>query len=163
MSNKIQNGDTILVNYTGKFEDGEVFDSSQGRSPLKFTVGSGQLIKGFDEAVLGLSEGDKKTVTIPADEAYGEHREDHIFDMPKSQIPEGMKLEAGMAVELMDQDQNPIPAVCTEILDDVIRLDVNHPLAGKTLVFDIEILKTGLEPDPSSCDCGCGCSDCDEC
>jgi peptidylprolyl isomerase len=154
----IKKGDTILVDYTGKFEDGEVFDSSQGREPLKFTVGSGQIIKGFDDAVVGMSVGDKKTVTIAATEAYGEHREDHVIDMPKAHIPEGMDLKAGMAVELMDQDRNPIPAVCTEILEDVVRIDVNHPLAGKTLVFDIEVLKTGLDPDHLSC--GAGCTEC---
>jgi len=157
MAHTIQKGDTILVNYVGKYEDGEVFDSSEGSAPLKFTVGSGQIIQGFDKAVIGMSEGDKKTVTIEASEGYGEHREDHVIDMPKTQVPEGMNVQTGMQVELMDQDKNPIPAVCTAVFDEFIKLDINHPLAGKTLVFDIEILKTGLEPDQ----CSCCCSECD--
>jgi peptidylprolyl isomerase len=160
MSNKIQKGDTILVNYTGKFEDGEVFDSSEGRDPLKFTVGSGQLIPGFDEAVVGMTIGERKTVVIPAEKAYGAHRDDHVLDFPKSNIPEGMEVEEGTQLELMDQDRNPIPAVCIEVLEDIVKIDVNHPLAGKTLTFDIEILKTGLEPDLHSCSAGC--TDCGE-
>ena len=160
MSNLIQEGDTILVNYTGKYEDGEVFDSSEKCSPLKFTVGAGQLIKGFDNAVVGMKEGDKKTVIIQASEGYGEHREDYVIEMPKSQIPPGMELKAGMEVQLMDQDKNPIFALCTAVLEDSITIDVNHPLAGKTLIFDIEILKTGLEPDDDSSGCSC-CSGCD--
>ena len=160
MANKIQTGDTILVNYTGRFEDGEVFDSSEGRSPLKFTVGAGQLIPGFDEAVVGMTIGEKKTVVIPAEKAYGEHRDDHVLDFPKANIPEGLEIKKGTQVELMDQDRNPIPAVCIEVLEDCVKIDVNHPLAGKTLTFDIEILQTGLEPDPHSC--GAGCTECGE-
>ena len=104
-------------------------------------------------------EGDRKTITVQAKDAYGERRDDHIFDMPKEHLPEGMDLRPGMEVELMDEDKNAIPAVCTAILEDSVRIDVNHPLAGKTLVFDIEILKTGLDPDHLSCSC---CSSCTE-
>ncbi len=158
MAKPIEKGDTILVNYTGKFESGEVFDSSSGGAPLKFTVGSGQIIKGFDDAVVGMSEGEKKTITVSPEKGYGTRRDDHVIDVPKEHLPEGMELKTGMEVELIDQDRNTIPAVCTEILENSVKLDVNHPLAGKTLVFDIEILKTGLDPDHTSC--GTGCTEC---
>jgi len=141
MTQPIKEGDTIKVNYTGKFPDGEVFDSSEGKSPLTFTVGAGQLIKGFDDSVVGMKIGEKKTCTFSPEEAYGERSEDRIIDMPKANIPPEMTLEKNMVVQLVDQNQNPIPAVVHEIRDDVVRLDVNHPLAGKTLVFDIEIVE----------------------
>ena len=164
MTQPIKEGDTISVQYTGKLEDGSVFDTSQGRPPLLFTVGSGHLIKGFDNAVLGLTMGDKNTVTILPEEGYGERRDDFIINMPKSTLPDGMVLEVGMEAPLADKSGNPVPAVVHEILDDVIRMDINHPLAGKTLIFDIEVLQTGLEPlqhahGEGGCSCGCD-SDC---
>ena len=160
MTQPKKDGDTISVHYTGKFEDGTVFDSSMGRAPIMFTVGSGHLIKGFNDAVLGLVQGDKNTVTITPEEGYGERRDDFIINMPKSTLPEGMELEVGMQAPLADKSGNPVPAVVYEILDDVIRMDINHPLAGKTLIYDIEILQTGLEPlqhshDAGGCSCGC--------
>jgi peptidylprolyl isomerase len=161
MSEAIKNGDTISVNYTGKFESGEVFDTSEGRTPLKFTTGASQLVKGFDNAVIGMCVGDKKTVTIPPAEGYGERDEDRLIDMPKANMPEDMKVEVGMTVQLADQAGNPVPATVHEICEDVIKMDVNHPLAGKTLIFDIEIAEMGLEPDaPSSCGDGGGCGGC---
>lgn len=156
MTKAIAPGDTISVNYTGKFESGDLFDSSEGRDPLKFTVGAGQLIKGFDSAVVGMAVGEKKTVTVSPAEAYGERREDHVVDFPKANIPQDMQLEVGMIVEMSDQSGRPIPVIVTEILDDVVKMDVNHPLAGKTLVFDIEIVETGLEPDCQTCSGDCG-------
>lgn len=161
MAEGIKHGDTISVNYTGKLENGEVFDTSEGRSPLKFTVGSGQLIKGFDDAVEGMVPGEKKTVTISPENAYGEKRDDHVIDFPKANVPADMKLEAGMVVQLSDQSGRPIPAMVIEILDEVIKMDANHPLAGKTLTFDIEIVETGLEPDAPGC--GGSCGGCDVC
>ncbi len=158
MTKAIAPGDTISVHYTGKFESGDLFDSSEGREPLKFTVGAGQLVKGFDDAVVGMAPGEKKTVTVLPKEGYGERREDHVVDFPKANIPEDMKLESGMIVQMSDQSGCPIPVIVTEILDDVVKMDVNHPLAGKTLVFDIEIVETGLEPDCQTCSGGCsGC------
>ena len=162
MAEAIKSGDTISVNYTGKFETGEVFDTSEGRSPLKFTVGKGMLIKGFDDAVIDMNTGDKKTVTIPPAEGYGERNEDMIVDMPKANMPEDIKVEVGTTLQLADQGGNPVPATVHEICEEIIKMDVNHPLAGKTLVFDIEIAETGLEPDaPSSCgDGNAGCGSC---
>ena len=158
MTKAIAPGDTISVHYTGKFESGDLFDSSEGREPLKFTVGAGQLVKGFDDAVVGMAVGEKKTVTVSPKEGYGERREDHVVDFPKANIPQDMKLEGGMIVQMSDQSGRPIPVIVTEILDDVVKMDVNHPLAGKTLVFDIEIVETGLEPNCQTCSSGCsGC------
>jgi len=158
MTKVIAPGDTIGVHYTGRFEGGDVFDSSEGRPPLTFTVGAGQLIKGFDDAVVGMVPGEKKTVTVSPKEGYGKRREDHVVDFPKANIPQDMKLEVDMIVQMSDQSGRPIPVIVTEILDDVVRMDVNHPLVGKTLVFDIEFVETGLEPDCQTCSDGCsGC------
>jgi peptidylprolyl isomerase len=169
MMEAVKTGDTISVIYTGRLQDGEVFDSNAaGGAPLKFTVGAGQLIKGFDQAVLGMLPGDKKTVTIPPAEGYGERQEDHIVSLPKAKVPAEMNLELGMKVQLSSGTGHTLPAVVVEIGDDAVRLDANHPLAGKTLEFDIEIKETGLMPDPHQgcgCDtaqgCGEGCSGCD--
>ena len=140
MSRTIMEGDSISVHYTGRLESGEIFDSSQGRSPLAFTVGSGQLIRGFDHAVMGMAVGEKKTVTLLPADAYGERQEDLFVDLRKKHIPEGMDLEVGMVVELSDGGQNMIPAFVQEIHDEFVRMDLNHYLAGKVLVFDIEIV-----------------------
>jgi len=154
MTNVIKSGDTIQVNYTGKFENGEIFDSSEGREPLKFTTGTGQLIKGFDQAVINMSVGDKKTVTIPPKEGYGERREDNVIELSKDTIPEGIELAVGMQLHLSDPNGNPVPAVVAEIGKEMIKMDINHPLAGKTIIFDIEVVATGLEPDVHECACG---------
>ena len=165
MSEAVKTGDTISVEYTGKFDNGETFDTSKGRAPLKFTVGAGMLIPGFDAAVIGMLPGDKKTVTIEPEEGYGTHDPQRVTKMPRSSVPEGMEVKEGMAVQLADQAGNPIPAMITELTDEDVVLDLNHPLAGKTLVFDIEIKETGLEPDAPSCSpsacagCGGGCGD----
>lgn len=161
MADQIKLGDTISVNYTGKFETGEVFDTSEGKAPLKFTVGAGQLIRGFDDTVIGMKQGEKKTVTIAPENAYGERRDDHVVDFPKANIPEDMEVAIGTVVQLSDESGRAFPAVVTEINDAVIKMDVNHPLAGKTLIFDIEIAEMGLEPEISGC--GGGCSGCDVC
>ena len=134
-------GDNVKVHYTGKLVNGEQFDSSAGREPLEFTVGAGQMIKGFDAAIPGMAIGDKKTINIPAAEAYGERSDDAIIEFPKSNVPADMKLEAGMQLTLSNQHGQPVPVTVTEIKDDVIILDANHFLAGKELVFDIELVE----------------------
>jgi peptidylprolyl isomerase len=160
MADSIKTGDTISVDYTGKFDNGETFDTSKGRAPLKFTVGAGQLIPGFDAAVIGMQTGDTKTVTIEPAEGYGEHDPQRVTNMPRSSVPEGMEVQVGMAVQLSDQAGNPIPAMITELTDENVVLDLNHPLAGKTLTFDIEIKETGLQPDAQ---CGSGEASCGSC
>jgi len=147
MKKAIQSGDTVSVHYTGKVENGETFDSSLGRRPLTFTVGCGQIIRGFDEAVIGMIAGEKKTVTISPDKAYGPSRMELMVDIPKNTVPEDMELEKGMMIELIDPQGNKIPAQVMEILEEVVKMDLNHFLAGKTLVFDIEILTVGQPKD----------------
>ena len=143
MKKAIQSGDTVSVHYTGRVENGEIFDSSQGRRPLSFTVGAGQLIRGFDEAVVGMTAGDSKVVTIAPEQGYGPRRVELIVDIPRDTVPEGMELEKGMRLELVDPQGNKIPAEVFEILDEVVKMDLNHFLAGKTLVFDIEVVESG--------------------
>ena len=128
-------GDTVSVNYTGTLDDGTVFDSSQGRSPLTFKVGSGQVIKGFDDAVIGMAVGDKKTVHLTPDEAYGQHRSDLVLKIPAANAPSGLKV--GDQVQL----GNGAPAKVTDITGDTVTVDANSPLAGKALNFEIELMK----------------------
>lgn len=134
-------GDNVKVHYKGTLTSGEQFDSSEGKDPLEFTVGAGQMIKGFDDAIPGMAVGDKKTINIAPWDAYGEKNADSIIEFPKSNIPEDMKLEPGMKLQLHNQAGQPIPVVVTEVKDDVVILDANHELAGKELVFDIELIE----------------------
>jgi len=163
MSEKICKGDTISVHYTGRFEDGNIFDSSQDRSPLKFTVGAGQLIKGFDDAVVGMTTGEKKKVTIAPDDGFGRRSEGPLFDFPRTGVPEGMQLEIGMMLQLKDDHGNPVPARVAALNDQTVTMDCNHPLAGKTLEFDIQVIETGLTPDKTCSDntCGSCCGGCE--
>jgi peptidylprolyl isomerase len=134
-------GNAVEVHYTGKLEDGSVFDTSVSRAPLGFTLGDGNMIKGFDTAVHGMAIGDKKTVTIPAAEAYGERRDDMMIEVPVEQVPADIKPEIGMTLQLQGGNGQPMPVVVTEINEEKIFLDANHQLAGKDLVFDIELVK----------------------
>ena len=138
---KVESGNTVKVHYTGKLQNGEVFDTSREREPLEFEVGKGQMIKGFEEAVKGMEEGDEKTVEIPSDKAYGEPREDLFVEVSKDELPDSIDAEVGMQLQVQQKGtgQN-IPVVISEIKDDVLVLDANHPLAGKDLVFDIELV-----------------------
>jgi len=136
-----KNGDTVQVNYTGKLADGTVFDSSAGREPLEFTVGMGQVIPGFDEAVLGMKVGEKKTVTIPADKAYGPHRDEQVVELPREKLPSDMTPEIGQQLVMRDSDGRQIVVVITKVSDETVTIDANHPLAGKDLTFEIELVK----------------------
>ncbi len=163
MTEAVKSGDTIAVDYTGKLENGEVFDTSEGKTPLTFTVGAGMLIKGFDEAVIDMKKGDSKTVTIPPEMGYGPRNEDALVDVPRMHFPDEIPLEVGLELQLQDPNGRPVPAKVAEITDEVVKMDVNHFLAGKTLVFDITIADTGLTPPPAQ-DCGCGCgTDAEDC
>jgi FKBP-type peptidyl-prolyl cis-trans isomerase 2 len=141
LAEKVKKGDTIQVHYTGKFEDGKEFDSSLNRQPLQFEVGAGRVIKGFEDAVIGLQAGEKKTVTVSAEDAYGSFDENLLIEIPKKNVPEGVNPEVGMRLQLVNQQGQAAHVVVTEILDKTVRLDANHPLAGKTLVFDLEVLE----------------------
>jgi peptidylprolyl isomerase len=135
-----KNGDKVSVHYTGKLLSGEQFDSSVGREPLSFTVGAGQMIKGFDVAIPGMAIGEKKTVNIPAADAYGESNPEAIIEFPRVNVPADMQLTAGMPLTLTNQQGQPVQVVVVEVKDDVIVLDANHELAGKELIFDIELV-----------------------
>ncbi len=151
MTEAVKSGDTIAVDYTGKLENGDVFDSSEGKQPLTFTVGAGMLIKGFDQAVIGMKKGESKTVTIPPDMGYGPRNEKAMVDIPRAQFPQEMALTEGLNLQLQDPSGNPVPATVANISETSVTMDLNHFLAGKTLVFDITIAETGLEPPASSC------------
>lgn len=138
---QVKAGDVVKVHYTGKLVNGDQFDSSAGREPLEFTVGAGQMIKGFDDAIPGMIIGDKKTINIAPEDAYGPRSEEAIIDFPKANVPADMKLEPGMQLTLSNQAGQPVPVVVVEVKDDVIVLDANHFLAGQELVFDIELVE----------------------
>ena len=138
---RAKNGDKVRVHYTGKLTNGTEFDSSVNREPLEFTVGAGQMIKGFDAAMPGMNVGEKKTINIPAAEAYGEKSDEAIIEFPKENVPADMKLEPGMQLTLTNQAGQPVPVIVVEVKDDVIILDANHFLAGEELVFDIELVE----------------------
>lgn len=133
-------GDSVKVHYTGKLEDGSVFDSSVSREPLGFTLGDGNMIKGFDAAVYGMVIGDKKTVNIPAAEAYGERRDDMMIEVPLSQVPPSIKPEIGQQLVLQGEGGQPMPVTVVELTEEKIVLDANHDLAGKDLIFEIELV-----------------------
>ncbi|MET0391637.1 MAG: peptidylprolyl isomerase [Chitinophagaceae bacterium] len=138
---QVKSGDTVKVHYHGKLTNGETFDSSEGRAPLEFEVGSGMVIKGFDEGVTGMVAGDKKTITIPADQAYGQRDPEQVIEMPKDRFPGDMKVEVGMPLMMHNGSGQNFQVVVAEIKDDVVLLDANHPLAGKDLVFDLELVE----------------------
>lgn len=136
-----KSGDTVQVHYTGTLNDGTVFDSSTGRTPLEFTVGSGQVIKGFDDGVSGMNPGDKKTINIPVEDAYGPANEDMIFTLNRTDIPDDIPLEEGMTLNMHeDGSPRPIPVIVRQLSDTSVTLDANHPLAGQALTFDIELV-----------------------
>ena len=136
-------GDQVKVHYTGRLADGTVFDSSEGREPLAFEVGAGMMIKGFDAAVDGMAVGDKVKAEIPAVDAYGETREDLIFDFPKSNFPEGMDIHVGQQLAMSQPNGQQMPVKVKEIKGEVVIINANHDLAGKDLIFDIELVSIG--------------------
>lgn len=138
---KVKEGDQVKVHYTGKLTSGDAFDSSVGREPLAFTVGAGQMIKGFDAAMPGMIAGEKKTINIPAADAYGERTEEAIIQFPRENVPADMVLEPGMTLTLSNQMGQPVPVIVVEIKEEIIVLDANHFLAGKELIFDIELVE----------------------
>lgn len=135
-----KSGDTVKIHYTGTLDDGTEFDSSKGREPLEFELGSGQVIPGFDQAVDGMAVGDRKTVAIPAAEAYGERQDDMVQDVPRSALPPEMEPEVGMALGARSQDGAEMRLTVTAVGEETITVDGNHPLAGKDLNFDLELV-----------------------
>jgi FKBP-type peptidyl-prolyl cis-trans isomerase 2 len=135
----IEKGNVVAVHYTGKFTDGETFDSSEGRDPLKFQVGSGQIIPGFENAILGKNIGDKVTVNIPAIDGYGEIREDLLVKVPMGQMPG--EVEVGQMLQAQSDNGQSVNVMVKEINEDHVLIDGNHPLAGKELLFEIEVVE----------------------
>jgi peptidylprolyl isomerase len=138
---QVKKGDVVRVHYTGTLLDGTQFDSSVGRNPLEFTVGAGQMIAGFDAGVLGMAIGEKKTLQIDPENAYGLSNPEAIIEFPKANVPAEMHLEVGMQLNLQNEYGQPVPVVVLEVKDDVIIMDANHSLAGKDLIFEVEIVE----------------------
>ena len=137
---KVTDGSKVKVHYTGKLNDGTVFDTSKEREPLEFTVGQGQVIPGFEDAVKGMETGDCKNVTLDCEQAYGQRRQDMILDVPKDKFPAEIPAKEGQQLMLRHPEGQEFPAFIVEIKDEVITLDANHPLAGEDLNFEIELL-----------------------
>ncbi len=140
---QVKSGDAVRIHYHGTLGNGEIFDSSREREPLEFTAGSGQVIPGFDNAVVGMTVGEKKSIHIPADEAYGHPSDEMLIEFPKSEFPEDVKPEPGVTMHLSDDQGNVFPVTVKEVKDDTVILDGNHPLAGKDLNFDLELVSIG--------------------
>ncbi|MVT39711.1 peptidylprolyl isomerase [Chitinophaga oryziterrae] len=138
---QVKNGDTVRVHYHGRLTDGTTFDSSEGRDPLEFQVGAGMVIKGFDNGVIDMKVGDKRTLEIPVDEAYGPKNAELIMEFPKDNIPAELNPEVGMDLQMSNPEGQVFPVKVAAIGSEFITLDANHPLAGEALVFDIELVE----------------------
>ena len=136
-----QTGDTVRIHYTGTLTDGTTFDSSHGRDPLEFTVGSGEIIPGLDKAIAGMTVGDEKKVEIPAAEAYGDRDPQAMQQVPRDAIPENIDLQKGLQLQMQTPQGQVIPVTVTDISDDEVTLDANHQLAGQDLVFDVQLVE----------------------
>ncbi|WP_226779081.1 FKBP-type peptidyl-prolyl cis-trans isomerase [Oceaniglobus trochenteri] len=133
-------GNTIQMHYTGTLEDGTVFDSSEGRDPLQFELGSGQIIPGLDAAVTGMAEGEEKTVTIAADDAYGAHHPERVQAVPREQFPDHIPAEVGTQLQVQTPEGQTLPVVIADVSEEAVTIDANHPLAGKDLTFAVSIV-----------------------
>jgi len=171
MAEKVENGNFVQVHYTGTFDDNTVFDSSDGKDPLEVLAGNGMLIKGFDEALIGMKDGDKKEITVEAKDAYGEPNEMLVQKIPRKELSPEITPEVGMVLGVKAPTGQVFPATIKEVNDDEILLDANHPLAGKTLHFKLELIShreptsedlAKFAPPPSSCGCGDGSCGSDE-
>ena len=138
---EVKKGDKIKIHYHGTLNDGSIFDSSREREPLEFEVGSGMVIPGFDDGVMNMKVGDKKTINIPFTEAYGPVQEQMIIDFLRNQFPEELKPEAGMQLQMSDQNGQNFPVIVVSSNEETVKLDANHPLAGKDLIFDLELME----------------------
>jgi peptidylprolyl isomerase len=135
-------GDTVRIHYTGKLDDGSVFDSSQGRDPLEFTLGAQQVIPGFEDAVLGMRAGDEKTVRIPVAQAYGERKPELLLQVGREQLPEHIEPEVGQQLQVSQGGQVAVVTI-TDVSEQAVTLDANHPLAGQDLTFELELVGIG--------------------
>lgn len=156
--NKAEKGKFVKVHYTGKYENGDVFDSSSGCDPLEVQLGSGQVIPGFEKALEGMGPNDKKTFTLEPCEAYGERKDDLEQSFQLTDFPEDFDPEVGQVLILQTPEQGQFPATVKALQEDSVLLDLNHPLAGKAITFDVEVMEVSDQPSQSACGCGCSCS-----
>lgn len=140
MDSKTNFGDTVKVHYTGKLTNGEIFDSSLQREPIEFTIGSGMMIEGFDQGVIGLELGEERIINIPCEKGYGVSNPDYIIEVERALLPPDLDAEVGMRLEMSNPQGHPIPVVVTAINNTHITLDANPPLAGKDLIFEVKIV-----------------------
>mgnify|MGYP002640446413 CR=1 FL=1 len=177
MTDTIKKGDKVKISYTGKLEDGNVFDSSEDRAPLSFEVGANQVIPGFDKAVEGMKKDEEKTFTLSVDEAYGPVKEELVQEFPRDKLPDKPEPKEGMMLIMQAPTGQQIPAKIIEVNDGTVKIDINHPLAGKALTFEIKVVginepedkkeegkKSEKDDDeeegcaPSDCGSCCGCN-----
>lgn len=137
----IEDGQKVKIHYTGTLDDGNQFDSSAGRDPLEFEVGAGMVIPGFESGVKDMAVGEKKSIHIPAAEAYGEKREEMVMEFERAQLPEGLEPEVGMGLQMQGPQGQPIPVQITAVGEEIITIDANHPLAGQNLNFELELIE----------------------
>jgi peptidylprolyl isomerase len=161
---KVENGHFVKVDYTGMLDNGDTFDSSRNSQPIEVEVGAGRVIKGFEDALVGMAEKEKKTVTLSPEEAYGHRKENLEQSFIRSELPEGFDPQVGQVLALRNPQGGQMPATVKDTDDEKVTVDLNHPLAGKSLTFEIEVLEINQEPSSSSCtpsacgSCGCTCS-----
>lgn len=142
-------GDTVRVNYTGRSEDGTVFESSVGLAPLEFTIGYDEVVQGFEDAVLGMHPGEKKTVTVQPEEGFGLYDEDLVFEVGKEELPEGFIPQVGMDFDMVDDEGREVSGTIIEVSPDAVLVDTNAPLAGKAVIYEIELLEIKPPRRPS--------------
>jgi len=166
MAEKVKKGDKVKIEYTGKLADGAVFDSSEGKAPLCFEVGSGKVIPGFDKAVEGMKLDEKKTFTLPVDKAYGPARPELAQEVPRDKLPKEPEPKEGMMLVMQTPDGRQMPAKITKVADDKVTIDLNHPLAGKELTFEIKVVginEPEEEKEEAEKEKDSGCSECSSC
>ncbi len=137
----IEIGQKVKIHYTGTLDDGNQFDSSAGRAPLEFEMGAGMVISGFEMGVKDMAVGDKKSIHIPSTEAYGEKRDELVMEFNRSQLPEDIEPTIGMSLQMQGPEGQPMPVQITAVADSIITVDANHPLAGKNLNFELELIE----------------------
>lgn len=157
---KVENGKYISVEYTGTLGNGEVFDSSRGRQPLEVHMGAGQMIKGFEAQLVGMALNEKKVFTLPPEDAYGPQNADLVQSIPRSNVPPGMDVHVGMIVGFHTPEGKQVSARIVQLDDEQLTLDLNHPLAGESLTFEIEVvgISSTATQESGCCSSGCGCS-----
>ena len=141
-----KSGDTVEVHYTGKLDDGTVFDTSADREPLQFTIGEGEVIPGFEEGIVGMEAGEMKTINVPADKAYGSRRDQMVIQVDRNEFPPDLDPQVGDQLQLMQPNGQSIIVEVADVSDSVVTLDANHPLAGKDLVFDVQLVDVVDKP-----------------